>query len=105
MRRTFAAAVVLGAMAFGVGPVMADMGQPEMGHSGGFLPWRGGGFGGYGVSGPAPSQQPPQVYDIAPAVAQAAFATAEYDNRWIGLQVMLERARGDFFYSAEYLSA
>ncbi len=29
MRRTFAAAVVLGTMAFGVGPTMADMGQPE----------------------------------------------------------------------------
>jgi hypothetical protein len=110
MNRILAGAVVLGSMAFGVGPAMADMGQPEpSGHHhdrGDFLPWQGGGFGGYGVSGPGASQQQqPKVYDIAPAVAQAAFAVAEYDNRWIGLQVMLERARGDYFASAEYLSA
>ena len=107
MNRILAATVVLGTMAFGVGPALADMGQPETSrHRGGFLPWQGGGFGEYGVSGPGASQQQqPKVYDIAPAVAQAAFAVAQYDNRWIGLQVMLERARGDFFASADYLSA
>jgi hypothetical protein len=111
MNRTLAAAVVLGSMVFGIGPAMADMGQPEAGHDAGhhqgnFLPWRGGGFGGYGVNGPGASQQqPPQVYDIAPAVAHAAFAVAEYDNRWIGLQVMVGRARGDYFASADYVTA
>jgi hypothetical protein len=107
MNRSLAAAVVLGMMAFGAGPALADMGNPappQPQHQGGYLPWRSGGFGGYAVMGSSPSQAP-QVYDIAPALAQAAFACADFDNRWIGLQVMLVRARGDFFLSSDYLTA
>jgi hypothetical protein len=38
-------------------------------------------------------------------MGQAAFAKAEFDNRWTGLQVLLDRARKDFQISAEYLAA
>jgi plasmid stabilization system protein ParE len=105
-KRSLVSTVVLGIVTLAAGPGLADVAQsPSMQHRGDYLPWRGGGFGGYAVSGPASSQQQPQVYDIAPAVAQAAFSGAEYDNRWVGLQVMLERARSDFYLSADYLAA
>jgi hypothetical protein len=122
MSRSLAATVVLGIIGLGANFGLADVQQPQMsrgqgmmqgGHQGGhhrghhrgdYLPWQGQGFGGYAVGGPSPSQAP-QVYDLAPAVAQAAFADAQYDNRWVGLQVMLERARGDFYIAGDYLAA
>jgi hypothetical protein len=103
--RSLVTTAFLGIIAFGAAAGFADDAQPQATHHrGGYLPWRGSGFGGYVVNGPSPSQAP-RVYDLAPAVAQAAYAEADYDNRWIGLQVMLERARGDFFISADYLAA
>jgi hypothetical protein len=110
MKPILAATIVLGIVSFGSGPVFADAGgqQPQtQRHDGGYLPWRGGGFGGFGgyaVSGPGPSQAP-VVYDMAPAVAQAAFACAEYENRWADLQVTIGRARADFLISSDYLAA
>jgi hypothetical protein len=45
------------------------------------------------------------MYDLAPVIAQAAFAEAQFDNRWIDLQLMLARARNDFYISSDYLGA
>ena len=99
--RSFLTKLVLGIAAAGAVPALAG---PSMGHNGGYLPWRGEGFGGYSVSGPAPSQQQPEVYDLAPAVAQAAFAEAQFRNRWIDLQLMLARSRSDFYISTDYVA-
>jgi hypothetical protein len=98
-------AVVLGLVAIGAGSALADAGRPGgPAHGGGFLPWHGAGFGGYAVQGPGPSQ-PVQTYDLAPAIAEAAFAEAQFDNRWIDLQLMLARARDDFYVSSDYVAA
>jgi hypothetical protein len=74
-----------------------------------YLPWVSGGFGPYypadSGSQQAQSPQPPPVYDIAPAVGMAAYTETEYDNRWAGLQVLLDRARKEFQISDDYLSA
>lgn len=106
LSRSLMAKVVLGiaAIGAGAGPALADVGQQQGTHHGGYMPWRGQGFGGYGVAGPSPSQQSP-TYDLAPAIAQAAFAEAQFDNRWVDLQLMLARARGDFYISSDYLTA
>jgi hypothetical protein len=73
-----------------------------------YLPWISGGFGPYypADSGPQQSQsQPPQVYDMAPAIGMAAYADTEYDNRWSSLQVLLDRSRREFQVSDQYLKA
>ncbi len=102
--RSLMARIVLGIVAVAAGPSLAQMDRQGGPNQGGYRPWHGHGFGGYAVAGPAPSQQGP-VYDLAPAIAQAAFAEAQFDNRWIDLQLMLARARSDFFISSDYLTA
>jgi len=100
------AGAVLGILTVGAGHSRGDAPRPD--HHGGFLPWRGEGFGFgsyYGANASSGPQQQAQVYDIAPAVGQAAFAEAEFDNRWTDLQLLIDRARKDFQISADYLSA
>jgi hypothetical protein len=108
-------AAVFGVLAVGVGSARADSmstGRPGTpGQDRGYLPWRGGGFGAIGFgpvyaanSGSGPQQQA-QAYDIAPAMGQAAFANAEFENRWSELQVIIDRARSDFQMSTEYGAA
>jgi hypothetical protein len=109
--RSLAAAVTLGVLtagAFG----KTDGGGGHGHGGGGYVPWHGVGFGlvypyGYGYpSGPqAPSQPSTPPYDLAPAMGQAAYTSAEFDNRWADLQVMVSRARNDFQISADYLAA
>jgi hypothetical protein len=122
------AGVVLGILTIGAGSALADVNPSNIrnsadhgsntmqpsdhpGHGGnsGYLPWIGGGFGGIyaanAYSGPRQQQQQAQIYDIAPAVGQAAFAEGEFDNRWAGLMVMVDRARQEFKISEEYQTA
>jgi hypothetical protein len=104
--RSLLASAVLGLMTVGAASALADAGRPP--HQGGFRPWQSNGFGFgpvYAAGASSGPQQQAQVYDIAPAMGQAAFAEAEFDNRWAELQVMVGRARMDFQISAEYLSA
>lgn len=104
--RTLIGKAILGILTVGAASAMADAQRPV--HQGGFMPWRGEGFGFGSIypsgasSGP---QQQAQVYDIAPAMGQAAFAEADFDNRWADLQILVDRARKDFQVSADYLTA
>jgi hypothetical protein len=85
--------------------------RPDHGNNGNnfsYLPWVSGGFGPYYPADSGSSQassQPPPVYDLAPAMGMAYYADTEYDNRWSGLQVLLERARKEFQISDQYLKA
>jgi hypothetical protein len=70
-------------------------------HGGGYLPWHGSGFGlvyPYDYpSGPSTASQPSTPpYDLA---------SADFQNRWADLQVILSRARDDFQISSDYLAA
>jgi Tfp pilus assembly protein FimT len=104
--RSLLASAVLGLLTVGATSALADAGRFP--HRGGFIPWQSNGFG-FGPIYPAGDstgpQQQAQGYDIAPAVGQAAFAEADFNNRWADLQVLLDRARTDFQISAEYLTA
>jgi hypothetical protein len=103
--RSLTATVFLGLLTVGAASALGDMRQPP--GNNGYMPWHGVGFGPvYPAGAPTgPQQQQAQVYDISPAMGQAAFAKAEFDNRWMGLQILLERARQDFQFSAEYMAA
>jgi len=109
--RTLLASAVCGLLTLGAQRAPADVARPP--HHGGYAPWRGSGFAGGAIGfGPVyPAgvstgpQQQAQGYDIAPAMGQAAFADADFDNRWADLQLLVDRARKDFQISAEYLSA
>jgi hypothetical protein len=90
--RTFVAALAL--TTFAAGAFAQNMG--------GYVPWRGAEFAPF--MGAQPSQ-PIAVYNLAPAMGQAAFAHAQYDNRWGDLQVLIARARDDFKISGDYLAA
>src|SRR5271154_5528630 len=114
LSRSLLITAVLGLLTIGAGSALADASRPSPPHHdhGGFLPWRGSGFGGgfgygpvYQAGATTGPQQQAQVYDIAPAIGQAAFAEAEFDNRWADLQVLVDRARKDFQISAEYMTA
>ncbi len=104
--RSLLTSAVLGLLTVGAASALADAGRSP--HRGGFMPWQSNGFG-FGPVYPAGvstgPQQQAQVYDIAPALGQAAFAEAEFDNRWAGLQVLVDRARVDFQISSEYIAA
>jgi len=104
--------VVLGLLTVGAGTTLADPNGMRPGHPGGhngYIPWRGDGFGyGLGYGGDSSSnnaQQQAQVYNLAPAMGQAAFAEAEFDNRWTELQILVDRARREFQISEEYLNS
>jgi hypothetical protein len=103
--RSLIAMVFLGLVTVGAASALGDVARPP--GQNGYMPWHGAGFGPVYPAGVStgPQQQQAQVYDISPAMAQAAFAEAEFDNRWAGLQVLLDRARKDFQISAEYLAA
>jgi hypothetical protein len=103
--RTLLTSAVLGLLTVGATSALADAGRPP--RQGGFLPWQSNGFG-FGPVYPAGVSTGPQQaqgYDIAPAMGRAAFAEAEFDNRWADLQVLVDRARKDFQVSAEYMAA
>jgi hypothetical protein len=102
--RSLIATVFLGLLTVGARSALGDVQRPP--GQNGYLPWRGAGFGPvYPVGVSTGPQQQAQIFDISPAMGQAAFAQAEFDNRWAGLQVLLDRARKDFQISAEYLAA
>jgi hypothetical protein len=103
--RSLIATVFLGLLTVGARSALGDADHPP--DHNGYLPWHGAGFGPVYPAGAStgPQQQQAQVYDVSPAMAQAAVAEAEFDNRWAGLQVLLDRARKDFQISAEYLAA
>jgi hypothetical protein len=103
--RSLIASIFLGLLTVGARSAPGDVDHPPR-HDG-YIPWHGEGFGPVYLAGAStgPQQQQAQVYDISPAMGQAAFAQAEFDNRWAGLQVLLDRARKDFQISAEYLAA
>jgi hypothetical protein len=98
------ATLALTALATGA---FADVNNGLMHPHGGYIPWQGVGFAPFMGAGPtiAPQDQPIPVYNLAPAMGQAAFARAQYDNRWSDLQVMISRARNDFRLSGDYLAA
>ena len=90
--RILTATVFLGLLTVGAGSALGDMDHRP--GDNGYMPWHGEGFGPvYPAGASTGPQQQAQVYDISPAMGQAAFAEAEFDNRWAGLQVLLERAR------------
>jgi hypothetical protein len=104
--RSLITSAVLGLLTIGATSALADAGRSS--RHGGFRPWQSNGFGFgpiYSADASTGPQQQAQGYDIAPAMGQAAFAEAEFDNRWAGLQVLVDRARSDFQISAEYISA
>jgi archaellum component FlaF (FlaF/FlaG flagellin family) len=110
--RSLATAVALGVLTLTTSAFAKGGGGGGGGHhgGGGYIPWQGIGFGypfyGYGYpSGSGPQQASAPPYDLAPAVGNAAFTRAEFENRWADLQVMLARARDDFQISADYLAA
>ena len=103
--RTLTTTVFLGLLTIGAQSALGDINRPP--GNNGYMPWHGAGFGPVYPAGVStgPQQQQAQVYDISPAMGQAAFAEAEFDNRWVGLQILLDRARKDFQISAEYMAA
>jgi len=106
--RSLFASVVLGVLTVGAGSALADAPQGRPGQQNGYMPWRGNSFGAIypiGVSSGPQQQTQAQIYDIAPALGQAAFAEAEFDNRWAELQILVDRQRKDFRISDEYMSA
>jgi hypothetical protein len=112
LSRSLLTTAILGLLTVASGSALADASAPSHHDRGGFVPWRGSGFGGgigygpvYQAGASTGPQQQAQIYDIAPAMGQAALAEAEFDNRWADLQLLVDRARKDFRISAEYLTA
>src|ERR1700732_470390 len=106
--RSIFTSVVLGVLTVGAGSALADAPQLRPPQQNSYMPGRGDRFGGIypiGVSSGPQQQTQAQIYDISPALGQAAFAGAEFDNRWAELQVLVDRQRKDFHISEEYTSA
>jgi hypothetical protein len=103
-------AVGLGMAALGTLASAAQQGTSgSQGRGGGYMPWQGGGFSGpvvYSINSPTgPQTQQEPIIDLGPAMGNAAFAAAEFQNRSAALQIMIELARNQFRSSSEMVAA